>query len=103
LRRLLANDPPPDLKPWVTGQPVKVTTQFPEGKLVYDFLFDKDRGKWVPWLDSAAAAASPSALDPEAEYSTIIVPTVDTVRYSYLLDRLVTHRMHTLFVGPTGT
>lgn len=28
---------------------------------------------------------------------------VDTVRYSYLLVKLVTHNMHTLFVGPTGT
>jgi dynein heavy chain len=24
-------------------------------------------------------------------------------RYTYLLDKLVTHGMHTLFVGPTGT
>lgn len=28
---------------------------------------------------------------------------MDTVRYSYLLQALVTHHMHTLFVGPTGT
>lgn len=27
---------------------------------------------------------------------------MDTVRYSYLLDKLVQHSCHTLFVGPTG-
>jgi dynein heavy chain len=41
-------------------------------------------------------------LDVEAEYTSIIVPTVDTIRYTYLLDKLVTHNMHCLFVGPTG-
>ena len=43
------------------------------------------------------------ALDPEAEYSTIIVPTMDTVRYTYLLDQFVQHNIHCMFVGPTGT
>jgi dynein heavy chain len=28
---------------------------------------------------------------------------MDTVRYSYLLDKLVQHSYHTLLVGPTGT
>lgn len=61
-------------------------------------MFDKSRSKWVPWMDTLES----KALDPEAEYSTIIVPTVDTVRYTYLLDQLVQHNMHCLFVGPTG-
>lgn len=39
----------------------------------------------------------------QADYSTIIVPTMDTVRYTYLLDKFVTHGQHVLFVGPTGT
>ena len=81
LRRLLANDPPADLKQWITGSALKLTTPFPEGgKLVYDFMFDKGRSKWIPWMDTVES----KALDPEAEYSTIIVPTMDTVRYAYL-------------------
>ena len=43
---------------------------------VYDYMFDKTRSKWSPWMDSLES----KALDPEAEYSTIIVPTMDTVR-----------------------
>ncbi|KAF5833108.1 hypothetical protein DUNSADRAFT_10689 [Dunaliella salina] len=99
LRHVLSNDPPPELKVWCTGAPVKVATPFPEGKMVYDFVYDKERGKWVPWMDTIES----KKISPEAEYSTIIVSTVDTVRYTYLLDRLVQHNMHVLFVGPTGT
>ena len=35
--------------------------------------------------------------------SQIVVPTVDTVRYSYLLDLLIRQNRHVLLVGPTGT
>lgn len=65
---------------------------------VYDFVFDKERSKWTPWMDTVAS----KPLDVESEYTTIIVPTVDTVRYTYLLHKFVTHGMHCLFVGPTG-
>jgi Cdc6-like AAA superfamily ATPase len=30
-------------------------------------------------------------------------PAADTLRYTYLLDTLVRHHHHCLFVGPTGT
>lgn len=62
-------------------------------------MFDKSKHKWVPWLETIET----KALDPELEYSNIIVTTVDTVRYTYLLDKFVQHNMHCLFVGPTGT
>ena len=61
-------------------------------------MFDKARSKWIPWMDTLES----KQLDVEAEYHSIIVPTVDTVRYTYLLDKLVTHNMHCMFVGPTG-
>lgn len=34
LRKLITNDAPPELKPFVTGAFVKLTQPFPEGKLV---------------------------------------------------------------------
>jgi hypothetical protein len=78
---------------------VPISVQFPEGRLVYDFVLDRSKLKWVPWLDKLET----KALDTDAEYSSIIVPTMDTVRYTYLLDALVQHKHHCLFVGPTGT
>lgn len=47
-------------------------------------------------------AGSSCKIDPEAEYTSIIVPTMDTIRYTFLLDQLVTCSKHCLFVGPTG-
>lgn len=74
---------------------------FPEEGEVYDYHFVKeDLGKWVPWNDSLLESP-PIAKD--AEFNSIIVPTEDTVRYTYLMDMLVKHGKPCLFVGPTGT
>jgi dynein heavy chain len=98
LRRLIAQSPPPDLINFVRAPAVKVSLPFPEDKLVYDYSFDRDKLKWVLWVDLLQNKAP----DVEAEYTNIIVPTVDTLRYTYVLDKLVQHNMHCLLVGPTG-
>lgn len=79
--------------------PVKVTQVFPDGKTVYGFTFDKSKFKWVPWGE----LLDPTPIPADAEYTNIIVPTVDTVRYTFLLDQLVRSNKHCLLVGPTGT
>ncbi|CAG9464833.1 unnamed protein product [Pedinophyceae sp. YPF-701] len=99
LRRLLVNDPPADIKPYMEAPAVPITQVYPEGRLVYDFVFDKAKAKWVPWMDIVDSGP----LDVEQEYNSIIVKTQDTVRYGYLISLAVAHSKHMLYVGPTGT
>lgn len=42
-------------------------------------------------------------VDPETQFSDIIVPTMDTVRSSYLIEMLLANDKQVLCVGPTGT
>lgn len=41
--------------------------------------------------------------DPSKPFSQIIVPTADTVRYTYVVDALLSAGKHVLCVGDTGT
>lgn len=79
-RGVLTNSVPEELALWATGTYTKVQSLPPDTRSVYDFLFDKEKGKWEFWLNSIES----KPLDPDAEYSNIIVPTVDTIRYEFL-------------------
>ena len=46
---------------------------------------------------------SPYEHDPAASFAELIIPTPDSVRYTYLLETLVLHNKHVLMTGPTGT
>lgn len=53
---------------------------------VYDYRFVKEgTGAWRLWDDFVNADQFPS----DASFSSIIVPTKDTTRYTYLMDLLV--------------
>jgi dynein heavy chain len=84
------------------GTPVKLAAMFPDGESsVYEYTFNKAKGKWTTWVDSITR--DDMKIPDGAEFANIIVPTIDTVRYSALLEALVLHGKPTLFVGPTGT
>lgn len=74
---------------------------FPDNGNIYDYHFIKEGlGKWVAWQE---ALVDVPAIPNDALFNTIIIPTVDTVRYTYLMDILVKHGKPCLFVGHTGT
>ncbi|MBZ3886078.1 Dynein heavy chain 1, axonemal [Sciurus carolinensis] len=93
----------------------KLTLLFPEEGLVYDYRLedagissaedddDEDEdGKqvaWVKWIDSSV----PFTMAPDTNYCNIIVPTMDTIQMSFLLDKLLINHKPVLCVGPTGT
>ena len=62
---------------------------------IYDYLFDKAQCGWRHWMDTVPVQEVPTS----AAFHEIIVQTIDTVRYTYLLNMLVSHGYHTLFTG----
>ncbi|XP_029291775.1 dynein heavy chain 12, axonemal [Cottoperca gobio] len=72
-----------------------------EKGLVYDYFYEfKGKGHWVHWND---AIKNVNLGDTNTKVQEIIVPTIDTVRYTFLMDLCVTYGVPPLFVGPTGT
>ena len=73
----------------------------PEEETLYEYRFIKeDMGRWEAWEEQIK---NPDPIGKELAFNEIIVPTIDTVRYMYLMDVLVSHAKPALFVGPTGT
>eukprot|EP00002_Diphylleia_rotans_P015940 TRINITY_DN308_c0_g1_i6.p1 TRINITY_DN308_c0_g1~~TRINITY_DN308_c0_g1_i6.p1 ORF type:complete len:4231 (+),score=876.63 TRINITY_DN308_c0_g1_i6:183-12875(+) len=77
----------------------QISKPFPLEGQVYDFVFSKEKSTWVQWMDTIPefqiAAGTP--------FHEIIVPTLDTVRFSYLLDLHLLNHIPIIFAGPTGT
>ncbi|CAF0812566.1 unnamed protein product [Didymodactylos carnosus] len=123
LRKIIANglddeekkqfgllDPvPPPPKPY--------TAVLPEGLSIYHYKFvseqpeeddvrekpaDSEEGNqyWEPW---SWALYNSTPIPKEALFNEIIVETLDTVRFTALVDMLLTHQKSLLVVGPTGT
>ncbi|KAJ3049383.1 Dynein heavy chain 7, axonemal [Rhizophlyctis rosea] len=81
---------------------VKIDKPIPGAGMVYDYVFEKERkfgGTWKLWTDTIGKFDIPA----KAKFNSITVPTIDTARYSYLLELYITHNKQVLFVGPTGT
>nr|XP_012232176.1 PREDICTED: dynein heavy chain 7, axonemal-like isoform X1 [Linepithema humile] len=84
---------PPPSKPYIFVMP--------RDHLVFDYRFIKEgKGKWKLWSDELIFAPP---IPRDIPVNQIIVPTVETIRYTALFQMLVQHEKPVLFVGPTGT
>nr|XP_044991758.1 dynein axonemal heavy chain 12 [Jaculus jaculus] len=74
---------------------------FEEKGLVYDYTYElRNRGRWIHWHE---LIKSTSVEDKCTKIQDIIIPTMDTIRYTFLMDLSITYAKPLLLVGPTGT
>ncbi|KAL8620603.1 hypothetical protein ACOMHN_017884 [Nucella lapillus] len=77
----------------------KLEAPFPAENSTYDYYYEqKARGTWRHWNDLVRNTEIKSK-----KIREMLVPTMDTARYTYLMDLCITHSRPLLFVGPTGT
>ncbi|XP_067140193.1 dynein axonemal heavy chain 7 isoform X4 [Centruroides vittatus] len=81
----------------------EVVIKIPDDKLVYDYKFVQQNstilGQWSLWKNEV----SKIEITPTSNINEFIIPTIDTVRYSYLSSLLIYQQIPMLLVGPTGT
>ncbi|MEE6504167.1 hypothetical protein FKM82_005082, partial [Ascaphus truei] len=66
---------------------------------IYDFHFDGETKKWVPWSKLVPKYIH----NPAEKFIDILVPTVDTTRTSWLLEQMVKIKRPVVLVGESGT
>uniref|UniRef100_A0A336LVJ1 CSON005797 protein n=1 Tax=Culicoides sonorensis TaxID=179676 RepID=A0A336LVJ1_CULSO len=76
----------------------KVEISIPSDGLIFDYFYNfKQKGFWVNWHDSLRSHKI------NHNQSPLIVPTIETLRYIYILNMHIEHNSPMLLVGPTGT
>lgn len=73
---------------------------FPNKETVYEYYVDTKQRTWVQWEEILRSGWKYDATVP---FYKITVPTVDTVRYNYLVSRLIKGHNPVLLCGPVGT
>ena len=72
----------------------------PNKDSVYEYYVDPKQRAWLAWEDKLRSGWK---LNPEMPFYKIIVPTVDTIRYKYIVSALIKQGYPCLLCGPVGT
>jgi dynein heavy chain len=67
---------------------------------LYEFFFDTMDLRWLPWSSKITGGFTRS---PDQKFYQMLVPTVDTVRNTWLLEAAIAAKAPILFVGESGT
>jgi dynein heavy chain len=71
----------------------------PPSSSFYDNITELSTQNWVPWERKVEKYIPPE----DSKFSKILVPTVDTMRYSWLLDKIMGINKPCMYVGDSGT
>ncbi|CAF1063283.1 unnamed protein product [Rotaria sordida] len=72
----------------------------PNKDSIYEYYVDPKQRAWLSWEDKLRSGWK---LNSEIPFYKIIVPTVDTVRYKYIVSSLIKQGHPCLLCGPVGT
>ena len=79
---------------------LKIQNNFPFEGEVYDYLVNFEKGKFMMWKE--LMSGSDWKYHPKQAFFNILVPTADTVKYQYLLKKLIVNEKNALVSGETG-
>lgn len=77
----------------------KATQAIPDANPVYDYFFDAKSGKWFSWFENQPIYR----IAKDAKFNSIVVPTIDSVRNEWLIEKLLRKGYHVMCTGDTGT
>ena len=66
---------------------------------MYEYFFDPTTNRWIPWVNKVPEYEHKVGI----KFHEILVPTVDTIRNTWLLELMVKVKRPVVFVGETGT
>ena len=70
------------------------------GETIFEYLVDEE-GQWQHWSSRVQEYTYPK--DSIPEYASILVPNVDNVRSTFLIDTIAKQRKAVLLIGEQGT
>ncbi|XP_035829687.1 dynein heavy chain 10, axonemal isoform X2 [Aplysia californica] len=73
--------------------------ELPGHQTLYEFFYDAEQKQWMPWSKMVPKYVH----NPELKFYEILVPTVDTVRATWLLQLMVGIKRPVVLIGETGT
>ena len=70
---------------------------------LYDHFVDFEKCGWRKWSELLTAAPTEQDLKGKSEEQAVLIPTVDTLRFSFLASQLIKREMPICLLGGTGT
>ncbi|GAB1598225.1 dynein axonemal heavy chain 10 isoform X2 [Argonauta hians] len=81
------------------GPDLAAAGELPETELLYEYYFDIDQRHWVPWSKKVPKYIH----NPMIKFREILVPTIDTIRCTWLLQLMMKIQNPVALIGETGT